>query len=186
MMYNERYTRFMKSDLNMSDYAFIDPPWNYPPTKYRSDFWQNLCFLDLFQTLKIPTLFVWVTLDQLPVMISGFVDSAYDLKALIPYARVNRHEDLASSIKNGFRNSLQYLAVFQSKKEFPIHILPKTVIIETENDLCSRPIQWEDEFFGELGRSQLKGIYLLPDGNVADTDVTGGIGETAVSKHELF
>lgn len=186
MVMNSRFNSFINSELNDSDYMFIDPPWNYPPSRYKSEFWRDISFLDLFQNIRVSTIFMWVSLELIPTLISGFVDSSYDLKALIPYARVGKHEDPLYSLKHGFRNSLQYLAVFQTKNQVPIAVLPKTMIVETENGFGPRPVNWEDSLFIELATKQFKGIYLLPDGKVADTDITGKVGDTVMSKKELF
>ena len=89
------FERFIASDISIADYAVIDPSWNYPSTKYSNDFWKSISFFDVFMNLRIPTLFIYVTLENLPTMISGSSDSVYELKGLIPYCKVLKNEDLS-------------------------------------------------------------------------------------------
>ena len=184
---NYRFREFLDSDLSNSDYIFIDPPWNYPPTKFSSEFWKELSYIDLFQEIKSPMLFIYVTLDNLPLMMSSHLESEYDLKALIPYARVKSDEGALYSITHGFKNQLQYVAVFQSSRsDVNISTLCKDIIVEDDNSF-KRPIKWEEKMFLELmSQHRLEGVYILPEGTVAATTNSNISSISQMSKKELF
>ena len=176
------FERFIASDISIADYVVIDPAWNYPSSKYSNDFWRNINFFDVFMNLRIPTLFIYVTLDNIPTMISGSADSIYELKGLIPYCRVLKNEDAMYSLAHTFRAPLQYIAVFQTKGVTPFHEGNRTVVIEKDN-AYQRPIKWEDNLFEAMEAQGKQGIYLLPSGQVATCDVTGA---PKFSAKELF
>lgn len=163
------FERFLASDISISDYMFIDPPWNYPPSKYDNDFWRGLSYFDLFMNLAAPTLFIYVTLDKLPQLISGSMESSYELKGLIPYCKVLKNEDAMYSIAHTFRAPLQYVAVFQTKAATPFHEANRSIIVEKDNAF-QRPIKWEDTVFQIMTDQDKQGVYILPTGQVGSCD----------------
>lgn len=183
---NPRFHTFIKSSANVADYMFIDPPWNYKPSSYNGvEFWENVTYYDLFQCLTTSNIFVWTTLEMLPSLVAGYIDSAFELKALIPYFRVVKHEDVLYSIKQGFKTPSQFLAVLSTKDSKLANVYNKSIIIEYDNEL-QRPILWEDQLFLQLSQQGIRGIYLLPDGNVADTDISDRADTIQMVKKELF
>ena len=186
MSYNKRFTAFISSELSKLDYIFIDVPQNYPPTKYNSEFWRGITFLDIFQNIESGTILIWATVDILPQLLCGFIESSYDLKSVIPYMKLTRHEDPLYSIDNGFRRGLEYLVVFQKDDNIPSYLFTKRAILEIENELTSKPIRWEDNMFMNLTERGYKGVYILPDGNVADTSIYSKHEEGKMNKYKLF
>lgn len=184
MINNELFRRFIASPVNKSSYIFIDPPWNYPPTKYKSEFWEDVCFLDIFQNMKADNLFVYVTLDKISAMISGYIDSPYDLKALIPFASVAIHEDSMYSLKNSFRNPLQFIALFQLPDAKSMPDMAKMIVMEHSVDY-QRPVEWEDKLFRHFTSLGYSGVYILPNGDIGDT-TTNTEPVSQMSKKELF
>ena len=186
MLCNSRFDAFLLSPVSVTDYMFIDPPWNYRPTRYSSaQFWNGVTFSHLFQHLNCSTLFIWTTIESLPVMLSGTLESNFELKSLIPYVRTARNEDTMSALLTGFRNPLMYLAVFQRPMS-PIALpLSKSFIIEQDNEV-QRPIMWEDKMFLQLSKEGFKGIYILPDGTVADTYLETSSLDDSMTRKELF
>ena len=185
MINNELFRRFIASPLNKSSYIFIDPPWNYAPAKYKSEFWKDVCFLDIFQNINTDNLFVYVTLEKIPSMIAGYIDSPYELKALIPYASVALHEDSMYSLKNSFRNPLQFLALFQLPTAKSMPDMAKTFIMEYSIDY-PRPVDWEDRLFKQFSSMGYSGVYILPNGDIGDTTSVGDGIVSQMSKRELF
>lgn len=167
------------------NYIFIDPPWNYPLNKYNSEFWSFISFYEIFHTLTVPTLFIYVNLDKIPVMLSAFTESTYELKALIPYIRTAKNDSGITSDIHVFRNPIQYIAMFQLADAVPLPAFTKVGVIEPDNGF-HKPVAWEDALFMQLLHENQVGLYILPDGTVADTDVSKVKGNTSMSKNELF
>ena len=186
MIANPRFHTFIKSSANAADYMFIDPPWNYKPSQYsNSEFWSNVNYFDLFQCLTTSNIFLWVTVEMLPAFVAGYIDSSFELKALIPYSRVVKHEDVLYAIKQGFKLPLQFLAVLSTKDSKLANVYNKSIILEYDNEL-QRPVMWEDQLFLQLSQQGARGLYLLPDGNVADTDISDRADIIQMVKKELF
>lgn len=186
MLCNNKFDAFIVSPVSNTDYMFIDPPFNYRPTRYSSaTFWKGVSFSHLFPHLNCSTLFIWCTLENIPVMLSGTLESNFELKSLIPYVRLARNEECLLSQNIGFRNALMYLAVFQRPCS-PISLsLSKTIICEQDNEI-QRPIVWEDKMFMQLSSEGFKGIYILPDGSVADTYILESSLDNGMTRKELF
>ena len=183
---NPRFHTFIKSSANAADYMFIDPPWNYKPSTYgNTEFWSNVTYCDLFQCLTTSNIFVWTNLEMLPSLMAGYIDSPFELRALIPYFRVVKHEDVLYSMKQGFKLPSQFLAVLATKDSKLTNVYNKSIILEYDNEL-QRPVLWEDNLFLQLSSEGYRGIYLLPDGNVADTDISERADSIQMVKKELF
>ncbi len=186
MLCNSRFNSFVISNINNSDYMFVDTPWNYRPSQYSSaEFWKGVTFADLFLHLNCSTIFMWVTTELIPTMLSGHTESSFELKALVPYARVARHEDVTYAMNHGFRNPFLHLAVFQRRDATITTMLSKVIIIEHDNEL-QRPVMWEDSMFMQLSSEGFKGLYILPDGGIADTDISDRQQGGQMIKKELF
>ena len=187
MIGNSRFNSFVQSELNNVDYMFIDPPSNYRPSQYgTADFWQDITFAEMFSSLNADTLFIWTTIDNIPALVAGHIESAFELKAFVPYIRAAKHEDLMIGLKTGFKNPLQYLAVFQRKGAALHTLLYKHIIVEHDNE-WQRPVLWENNCFLELLEDGFKGLYILPNGGIADTDISGCDCSTShITKKELF
>lgn len=184
MPYSEQFGKFVSSALSSSDYIFVDPPWNYPQSRYKSEFWNGASYSDVFRHFKSSFLFIYTSVDKLPQMLCAQLDSMYEFVALIPYITVANHEDATYALQNAFRNSLQYIAVFQTTNAVTVPELPKMVAMEYANTFL-RPVVWEDKMFNLLSSKGLRGVYILPTGEVGDTTPVSSSNST-ISKKELF
>lgn len=173
--------------VNDKDFVIIDPPWNYPANKYLSDFWDDVRFMDIFQTITVPEVLIWTTADKLDALFNAHQESMYEFKALIPRIALMPNEDLYTSIDAGFRNPVEFLAVFRLPKvpQHNTHLTVRSIIIEPVNNLSSKPVRWEDRLIREMSEKGLSGMYLLPEGTIGYCDSI--IQDTKkLQKKELF
>jgi transcriptional regulator with XRE-family HTH domain len=122
--------------------------------------------------ITVNELFLWVTTENLFSMFSAYQESMYEFKALIPRASLMPNEDLFTSIESGFKNPVEFLAVFRLPK-VPQHTTrtsTRSLIVEEVNPMAAKPVRWEDRLIHELADKGLSGMYLLPEGQVGYCD----------------
>ena len=183
---NDTFNRFISSELNHSDYVFIDPPQNHNNIRSSNGFWEGVSFPDLFQRINTNYIFLYCGIGTLPLVMNSFIESSFDLVALIPYVKVGKSEDTLYSLRrHSFRYPIEYIAVFQKPGCPLLSFLSKTVIVENQNSF-QRPISWETAIFNELEEKNYKGLYILPDGSIADNLANADLKVSGMHKKELF
>ena len=182
MTLNETFNRFIQNVS--SNYAFIDPPWNYPLHRYKSDFWKDITIRDLLWNTNVDALFIYANLDVLSGIVSAYIESEYELRCIIPYVRLGRNDVGVASITHEFKNPVQYIVVLEKSTSQIIPTrLVRTSIIEDDNSF-QKPIRWEESLFCEMSSRGFDGIYILPEGIVADINTE--VKKEVVTRKELF
>lgn len=169
---NEKFLETVVNHVNNKDFVIIDPPWNYPMNRYSNALWDGIGCIDIFQNITVNELFLWVTTENLFSMFSAYQESMYEFKALIPRASLMPNEDLFTSIESGFKNPVEFLAVFRLPK-VPQHTArtsTRSLIVEEVNPMAAKPVRWEDRLIHEMAEKGLSGMYLLPEGQVGYCD----------------
>lgn len=138
----------------------IDAPWNYINCKF-SNFWQNLSYMDIFQSCKTKYMFVWCTTEGLATLMWHQTESEYELKVLIPWLKTSSKVDSSTST----RVCREYLAVFCRPGFSFIRNFNSTIIVE-DTDLV-KPRLWEESFLQMLLDKNLKGKYIAPRGFIS-------------------
>ena len=150
-------SEWFNNNINQYDYVIIDAPWNYIRCE-SSRFWDNVSYMDIFQSCRTNYMFVWTTVEGLATLMWHQTESEYELKALIPWLRTS------SSVTSltPSTSCREYLAVFCRPGVSFLRTCTTTLIVEDSG--TTKPRLWEESFIQLLLDKQLLGKYIAPKG----------------------
>ena len=152
--------QWFNDNINTQDYVIIDAPWNYVKCDY-SSFWDNISYMDIFQSCTTDYMFIWTTTEGLATLMWHQTESDYELKALIPWLKTNTRVDSLTSVGV----CKEFLAVFCKPSISFLRSCSATIIVEDSQ--TTKPRIWEESFIQMLVDKNLKGKYISPQGFIS-------------------
>lgn len=153
----QEISEWFENNINSFDYVMIDAPWNYINCNY-SSFWDNISYMDIFQSCATNFMFIWTTTEGLATLMAHQTESEYELRALIPWLCTSNPVDCSTPTKI----CKEYLAVFCKPCISFLRTCTATMIVEDDN--THKPRRWEESFIQMLTNKGLVGRYLSPKG----------------------
>lgn len=167
------------------DFAVVDLPGNYGELE-KTGVWEGLNYVQMFNSMEVDTLFVWVNAERLPVILTAYLETDFDFKGLSPCYRLDKTEDIISALKNRFHNAPSFLLVFQ-RPGAPMRLASISRMIALDrNKYIERPLEWEKTCFSALLQEDYRGIYVKASGEIEDMDELLHIRREVIEEVQLF
>lgn len=184
MYINSEFDSWVKQNVNNMDYVVIEPPClNKGQYSY---IWSNIGLIDIFQTFDIKYLFMWVDVNTLPRLFTVYQESDYEFKALLPWVKITKTDNLFYTLTNTLKSNVEYLAVFQKPNVPKLKFNDKNIIVDEQDSYTHKPKKWEEYLQKQLSYSGLEGIYIHSNGDYEKLISIDQDDEPKVHKTELF
>lgn len=180
-IYSKLHEWRLTKDFNY-DYAIIDLARNRTFGLF-DDIYPGFNLYNIFQQLPVKYLFLKVAQKDLATVLNVYLDSQFEFKYCIPWAKVPMTMTTINNLTNKLKPSIDFVLVFQLPGQRNIKSFLSSLIIDIDkiNELNT----WEKNLVVNFNNINYNGIIITEDGFIAEAKTLIPITKTQ-TRIDLF